>query len=265
MRNFIAERLCHLCSFRSIELKQFGKTRDGIRNSRTYQASNSGLTCTSCNGFVCIDCIKLLTPKMEVDAKHHLDLSILEAFRFAIRAKSPSQRSPPNYIGHCCILARPTTPKKATSSSRSSDLDSCSIMPARLTTTLNFTTRPRLSGCIHFPEFGVFIDSPIDCMDIHAVGAESRFVQKNKRKRNKLGHMKPPSAKVYLPARWHRVIPHTYAIENDYRAPKIKAPLPQAWKTKIFNNIKIKEPHCQHTVKVSSSFLNMMVSKSFNC
>ena len=254
MGDFIAERLCHLCSFRSIELKQFGKTRKGIRNSRTYQATNRGLTCSSCNGFVCLDCIKLLVPKMKADARHHLDSSILDAFQFATNANPRApELTPPNYIGHCCIISRPIIQESMKSNTCPQSDFSCE--PALLPPSPNFTTiRPSLSGCIHFPEFGIFIDSPMDCMDIHAVGAESHYVTKNKLKRNRSGKMKPPPAKVYLPARWHRVIPHTFAAKNHEKSPKLKAPIPESWKKMMINNLKINLPHCTHVKKVSALF-----------
>lgn len=254
MSEFIAERLCHLCSFRSIELKQFGKLRKGIRNSRTYQATNRGLLCSSCNGFVCLDCIKLLMPLMESDANHHLDSSILQAFQFATNAKPRAQVTPSNYIGHCCIISRPIIDESIESTHDSPSHSEASCKHRLPLSPTFITTRPRLSGCIHFPEFGIFIDSPMDCMDIHAVGAESHFVRNNKSKRNRSGKKKTPSAKanVYLPARWHRVIPHTYAVRNNDKAPKLKDQLPQSWKKMMINNLKINLPHCIHKKKVSA-------------
>ena len=282
---FTATRLCHLCSYRSIELKQFGTTRKGLLNTRTFQATNSGLTCTSCNAFVCLDCVKLLTPLIENDAKDHVDSYLLDSFHHALRSKGKTNCSPKNYIGHCCALSRPrhdnVTPSSAPSKKVTTKCFSVpsTIAPSKSTPASSKTAAPpesppitpRLSGCIHFPEFDLFVDSPMDCMDIHAVGAESKFIVKNKLKRNKSGNLKPPAAEIYLPARWHRVVSHTFAASIDDKAPKANGPQPESWNSTILRNVKVKQPHCVESKKVSNYLIikipinNAMVAHYYSC
>ncbi len=228
---------------------------------------------------------------IEQDTKNHADSYILDSFRHAIRSKNKSNCSPQNYIGHCCVISghfrhhvqpfsvpskmkspksNPVThtiisPKKSPASPVPANISPSKKSPASPSKMAFPKSVPRLSGTIHFPEFDLFIDSPMDCMDIHAVGAESNYVVKNKLKRNKEGNLKPPTAEVYLPARWHRVVPHLFAVSVDDKAPEANAPLPESWNCTIFRNIKVKQPHSLEYKKVSNYLITKISIKNVFC
>ena len=235
MSLFKAKSLCDLCSYRSIELKQFGNVQNGVTNCQTHQVTNLGLTCTKCNHFVCINCIKVITPKMVKDSKHFAHQGIFNAFTEAISTASATEcKTPPNYIGHCCSIARPSRDAIV-----EGDLNLS--VDEHPTTDCNNNTAP-LSGCIFFPEFGIFIDSPFDCMDIHAVGAESNYVS-NMKKRCSSGFIKAATKTTYLPARWHCVVSHQFAYENSCKSPSKNCGRPDSWSTTLYRKMKIKSPH----------------------
>ena len=239
MSLFKAKKLCHLCSYRSIEFKQFAEVKKGVSNTRTFQKSNIGLTCTKCNGFVCIDCMQLLVPVMSRDAKHYCNHDLLDAFKEAISPFSKIIKTPVDYIGHCCTISRPS---RLPASAEGDEV----IHKMPFSNCPDLT--PRLSGCIFFPEFDIFIDSPMNCMDIHAVGAEVKnVVRKAKRKRS--GKPTPPQKIEYLPARWHCVVPHPFALENNSKAPIRNGVLPAGWKMMFLRKIKIKSPHNNQIIK----------------
>ena len=228
MSLFKPERLCLLCSYRSIELKQYGKVRKGTSNSKTFQATNHGLICSNCNAFVCIDCIRLLIPTMKKDRAKFCNDSLLKAFIHADNTKKFPIKSPSNFVGHCCIIDDTKSP-----ASSDSLIDSVSS-----------SDPSKLSGCIFFPDFNLFVDSPISCMDIHAVGAETSVRWKKSKKRLSDDSQKSSKETIeYLPARWHCVIPHTFALSHDHLAPRKNGTLPNSWSMTAFRNLKIKAPH----------------------
>jgi len=283
MSLFRAERLCMLCSYRSIEWNQFGKVRrDGTVNAQTHQKTNTGLTCTKCNGFVCIGCIKKILPYMSSHAKHFVSQDLYGHYQTAAAMPLDNFHTPDCYIGHCCIVGTVppsiSSPPPSTSSTNNPKRDSSSPpVPSTNTSTvpskdavdstsisskkgadlsddcLNFSESVgRLSGCIFFPEFEMFIDSPLDCMDIHAVGPEHQYTVNNS-KRNANGEPSVERKKeCYLPGRWHCVISHCVAVELENLAPQSNdAKLPTDWRIKVFNRIKINLPH-NNKIKVST-------------
>lgn len=234
MNRFVADRLCLLCSYRTIEDQQFGNVRDGISNTRTYQATNAGLVCTICNGFVCIDCIRLLVPVISKESRKHSNTDILDMYKAAIDMHPGSIKTPPGYIGHCCSIDKPAQ--------SSQDI----INHPHETKEIHSTNESRLSGCIFYPEFCLFIDSPINCIDIHAVGAECNVTRtiskKRKHSRKGVSQIKKTS-NIYLPARWHCVISHSFATSNNRVAPTFNGSYPKSWRIKYFRNLKISCPH----------------------
>ena len=105
MSLFNAERLCMLCSYRSIELKQFGKVRKGVINAKTHQKTNTGLICTKCNGFVCVRCIEKIVPFMSSNCKHFISQDLYEHYKTAATMPLKTFCTPVDYIGHCCIVS----------------------------------------------------------------------------------------------------------------------------------------------------------------
>ena len=286
MSLFRAERLCMLCSYRSIEWNQFGKIRrDGTVNAQMHQKTNTGLICTKCNGFVCIGCIKNILPFMSSHAKNFVSQDLYDHYKTAAIMPLKNFHTPDSYIGHCCVVgivpppisSPPCTSSNPELDSSSPNVPSTSTVPSTLgdqshhhlkdvDTTLSNGAElsddalnssegvGRLSGCIFFPEFEIFIDSPLDCMDIHAVGPEHQYTI-NKSKRNLKGESSFERKKeCYLPARWHCVIPHYVAVEVENLAPASNdETLPTDWRIKALNRIKINLPH-NNKIKVSILF-----------
>ena len=239
-------KLCLLCSYRTIELKQFGKIKKGILNTRTYQQTDHGLSCSKCKSFVCIDCIKLVVPVMSRDKSNFLDLSYLQCIENMCTLKPSQITSPPDFIGHCCLVDHNIDASSSLSEAKNSHINqpSNSRSPEKL-----------ISGCIFFPEYDLFIDSPFDCMDIHAVGAEYNTTRSlvKKRKREKNSFPYKLNREEYLPARWHGVVSHEFAIEYSHLAPNPNGPPPNHWKCISLRNINIKMPHNNQKKKVCSS------------
>ncbi len=264
MALFKADRLCLLCSYRSIEWKQFGKVnKAGEINAKTHQKTNSGLICSKCDKFVCIRCIKMILPAMSSDSHQFLSTDLLDHYQSALSMPIRSVSTLGNYIGHCCSIGIDSTPpvsSDAISNIIQSDNHPSSTYqncPSAMSTPPEITTNTeikvgRLSGCIFFPEFELFIDSPLDCMDIHAVGPEHRY-ESNRLKRGSTGDPSLERKKVcFLPARWHCVISHEEALRVNELAPQSNSKtLPISWTTKLLHKIKINLPHNSSKKKVS--------------
>ncbi|OEU10743.1 hypothetical protein FRACYDRAFT_246573 [Fragilariopsis cylindrus CCMP1102] len=146
------------------------------------------------------------------------------------------------FIGHCCLIDKsfrletdPVHPNQhQCDRSRERSIDS------------------QLSGCIFFPEFLLFIDSPIDCMDIHTVGGEYKMKESNKRDtcRSSSSSSKHQNKREYLPPRWHGVVPNDFAVENAMLAPDRNGEFPDDWKSMYINNHKIALPHDENIFKM---------------
>ena len=247
MNSYKSDKLCLLCSYRTIEWKQYGKTKDGILNTRTFQDTNHGLTCTKCNQFICIECINLVLPVMIKDKSKFVNTQFVDTLEQVSGMKYSSVNTPPGFVGHCCLI-KDSVPKF--------------VPPSQNVSKLKHPDSP-LSGCIHFPEFALFIDSPFDCMDIHAVGAEYDMINvvSNKRKNNISGGNKFEKYQ-YLPARWHTVIPHQFAMKHASTSPRPNGPIPKDWKYTKLRKIKIKSPHNNNnleTVCIVSTILMFVV------
>ena len=246
MNCYKPSKLCLLCSYRTIELKQFGKIKKGILNTRTYQQTDHGLTCSKCKSFVCIDCIKLVAPVMSRDKSNFLDVNYLQCLENICSVKPSQITSPPDFIGHCCIVDHNIEVFSSHSESNNSRINKSSYSrpPERL-----------ISGCIFFPEYDLFIDSPFDCMDIHAVGAEYNTTRSlvKKQKREKKSCPYKLNREEYLPARWHGVVSHEFAIEHSHLAPNPNGPPPNHWKYKSLRKINVKMPHSNQRQKVCHS------------
>ena len=279
MSLFNATRLCLLCSYRSIEVKQFGKTRKGEINAKTHQITNSGLVCPKCDGFVCHNCISFLVPTMKLDSKHFQSTELLDHYSHAIAYPTSTVRSPPNYIGHCCLIEVPGEIKNSqkaskyqTTKAESSRTGSCDTRDISSGTIFEQTTdhscssssattshggqstdhssssksskrtSAALSGCIFYPEFNIFIDSPFDCVDVHALGEECSY-KHNCLKRRSNGDMPKPTKICNLNGRWHCVIPDNSAIKLEKISPSINGKIPSSWKVCFLRRIKVKTPH----------------------
>ena len=281
MSLFNASRLCLLCSYRSIELKQFGKTRNGEINAKTHQTTDSGLICSKCDGFVCHNCISLLVPAMKLDSKHFQSTDLLDHYSHAVEHQKSTSRSPPNYLGHCCLIELPTVthnasttipkcqstkresnpiascdtsnePKNNHSCSSASSKNSPSAQQIAVPSTSKSshkTTSPALSGCIFYPEFNIFIDSPFHCVDVHALGEEcSDEYNCLKRKMNR--DSPKPTRICNLPGRWHCVIPHNSARKLEKISPLSNGKIPSFWNVCLLRKIKVKLPHSQKACQV---------------
>ena len=281
MSLFKAEKLCMLCSYRSIELKQFGKVdKEGvIRNCKTHQKTNSGLECSKCRLFVCIRCIEMIYPAMLSDSKHYISQDLFKHYQTAATMPFETFQTPPDFIGHCCLLSDngapvpsevsiPSVASSIKSRTHADNLCSStsflSANPSRSSSQDTYRKKVdssvppsvgRLSGCIFFPEFDLFIDSPLDCMDIHAVGPEYKYENVKVSNKRKLNTARVRKKICYLPARWHCVISHEVAISIDHLAPNPNArEFPPNWSIKSLRGIKIKLPH-NNEPKVSTYFV----------
>ncbi|OEU15961.1 hypothetical protein FRACYDRAFT_240658 [Fragilariopsis cylindrus CCMP1102] len=224
MNCYKPKKLCLLCSYRSIEKKQFGMIRNGIPNTKTFQQTDIGLTCKKCNSFTCIDCINLVVPVMCHD-KHKFESTVF--FDHLEQASSAQQStlldSHSEFIGHCCLI------------NKSFRLETDPVHPNqhRCDQSRERSIDSRLSGCIFIPEFLLFIDSPIDCMDIHTVGGEYEMKESNKRDTCRLSSSSSKHQHYkheYLPPRWGGVVPHDFAVENAMLAPDRYGEFPDDWK-----------------------------------
>ena len=98
----------------------------------------------------------------------------------------------------------------------------------------------------------------MDCMDIHAVGAESNYVSEV-RKRSSSGLIKAATKSIYLPARWHCVISHQFASENSSKSPLKNCIPPESWSTTQYRSMKIKSPHNLRINKVSRNIYFIVI------
>ena len=248
-------RLCKLCSYRNIEKKQYGKVKKvkkgdkkGEPNTKTFQISDNGLVCSRCSGLTCADCMKLIIPVLRKDSHKHVNTDLLDAYVSAVRMLPSAILSPSNFVGHCCNIDSNLAEMGSDDISEEAVPDIWASNPKLLS-----SSDARLSGCIHFPEFDLFIDSPVQCTGIHAVGAEFHAAKINKRKRKKLDcpMLRASKGAVYLPARWHCVISDSHARQNNQFAPECNGPVPANWRLQLISNVKIKIPYNDKVEKVS--------------
>ena len=259
MNCYKPKKLCLLCSYRSIGKKQFGMIRNGIPNTKTSQQTDIGLTCMKCNSFTCIDCINLVVPVMRHD-KHKFESTVF--FDHLEQASSAQQStlldSHSEFIGHCCLI------------DKSFRLETDPVHPNqhRCDRSRERSIDSQLSGCIFFPEFLLFIDSPIDCMDIHTVGGEYEMKESNKRDtcRSSSSSSKHQNKREYLPPRWHGVVPNDFAVENAMLAPDRNGEFPDDWKSMYINNHKIALPHDENIFEMVRYLCMLYVCSSiFAC
>lgn len=280
MSLFNASRLCLLCSYRSIDLKQFGKTKKGEVNAKTHQTTDSGLICSRCDGFVCQNCISILVPALKHDSKHFQSIELLNHYSKALQRPTSTPSSPPNYVGHCCLIevqadkhkASATIPKckipqddtkpisstgtsnelkneQSCSSSASKASSAQQIVEPSMSKSTQKRPSPALSGSIFYPEFNIFIDSPFQCVDVHALGEECSD-EYNCLKR-KVNHDSPKPRRVCnLPGRWHCVVPYDSAKKLEKISPKGNGKIPSFWNVSLLHKIKVKLPHSSNEFKV---------------
>ena len=188
---------------------------------------------------------------MKKDVRNFVDSQYFDTL-VSVSLLNPKQlRTPANFIGHCCLIEKNIPP-----SFQDHDLDA----PATIHSPSSSNLPATLSGCIYFPEFDLFIDSPFDAMDIHAVGAEHNMVPSSyspsKRRKTTRARTKKMVRDEYLPARWHGVISHKFATDNAAHSPSPNGPIPPDWNLVYLRDFKIKSPHNQsRTEKVCDHFL----------
>ncbi len=261
MSLFKAPPLCLLCSCRSIELKQFGRSRKGVENNKSFQKTDVGMRCSKCTGFVCVDCLTLLVPIIAKDANHFVSTSLLTRWKDALSLIKLSGKTHSEHIGHCCDVhfhCDDTNTSASSSSCLSPDGHTASekmIQPMQSSIDVG-----RLSGCIFFPEFDLFIDSPLECMDIHALGAE--YTKSSNRLKRKSGGSQRNEKNCYLEARWHCVVPPDVAASIHDISPLPNVPIPNHWEVSLLHNIKVPVPHSQSDFMVR--YLRTLCVSLFN-
>ena len=237
-------RLCKLCSYRSIENKQYGKIRNGESNTKTFQTTDNGLICSSCNGLTCSVCMKLLIPFLQKNKDKHANNDLLHAYMNAVEMLPSPILTPAGFIGHCCNIDDYNVNVPTNVIHKNATVTDSMKSPS-------VVHDGRLSGCIYFPEFQLFVDSPLDCTDIHALGAEKEvtaglvpiFKKGKFRKNDGL------RSRIYLPARWHCVILDDYARSNNDISPHRNGMLPKNWNCKFLSKIKISMPQNEDIVE----------------
>ena len=114
MNSYKSDKLCLLCSYRTIEWKQYGKTKDGILNTRTFQKTNHGLTCTKCHQFICIECINVVVPVMIKDKSKFVNTEFIDTLEQVSGKKYSCVNTPPGFVGHCCLIKGLIHPPRST-------------------------------------------------------------------------------------------------------------------------------------------------------
>ena len=116
--------------------KENRKTRKGKSNTKCFQRTNDGMTCSKCNSFVCIECLLLATHLLKQDKHLFVDQTYVNNIDTIVSDYGKKNyKSPSNCIGQCCLIEQDTPIK-----------DTTSIKPNKIT---NIDT-PILSGCISF-------------------------------------------------------------------------------------------------------------------
>ena len=272
MSSLKAPSLCLLCSCRSIELKQFGKSRKGVMNTKSFQKTHVGMKCSKCNGFVCVDCLTVLVPIITKDVNHFASSSLLRRLEEALFSITSTGVTHRGHIGHCCdvylqheeknimtsTVEKTKTHLKTVMKCSSSSVVENSLPPTPCSTELV----GRLSGCVFFPEFDIFIDSPLECMDIHAVGAEVTISSNRPKRKFPANDSSRKERNCYLEARWHCVVPPEVAAAIHDISPLPNNPIPNHWEVVLLHNIKVATPHNQNDFMVR--YLIIVCHISFN-
>ena len=207
---------------------------------------------------------------MTKDKSMYLNTDFIDSLERFISVKA-QQKGGSDFIGHCCLLkeqipSSPPSPSELSNASIKLPSDNQDPQTSAATSPCyDHDIAPPLSGCIFFPEFDLFIDSPFDSMDIHAVGAKYNVERIKLKKRKKDG---TPSFRFkrdeYLPARWHGVIDHEFACRNIDLTPISNGPIPISWKCMYLRNIKIKTPENNSIKKVClTTFIVVYISNRF--
>ena len=151
---------CLFCHYRMIELKQFNKD-----NCFTYQSTDSGMKCSLCNGFTCIDCVSLLSPLIQtkINSLHESTLQYASDIKQFVQ----SHIQPQNFIGHCCLIGINT--KSTESEETKSDLKTNERKDQKI---LLSTSKIYMGGFLSIPEFQLFIDQPINVIDVHGLASD---------------------------------------------------------------------------------------------
>lgn len=170
---------CLFCHYRMIELKQFNED-----NCFTYQSNDFGMKCSLCNGFTCIDCLSLLSPLVQtkISSLHKSTLKYASDIKQFVQ----SHIQPQNFIGHCCLIQTNMNPKSQESEETKSDLNT---NEARDKTILLSTSKIYMGGFLSLPEFQLFIDQPINVIDVHGLASDflcKEFTFKTKKQKIQL-------------------------------------------------------------------------------
>lgn len=158
------DRNCLFCSAQTIEQRNVDKGKPIVH----HPTCEEGLQCFSCNSRACTNCLQ------DILEAHSEKLISRDRWCQQVQSFLLSGTAPKGFIGHCCEL------KVASTQFRKQQ---------KQQPPLNKTL---FDGHLHFPEFGILVDSPFSCKDscIDVLG---------------LGEAKP------LPPTWHCVISHDSA------------------------------------------------------
>ena len=158
---------CLYCSKKSQELKQSSK-QGSQSTTRPDSRSSSGLKCIKCQSFGCKVCLRALTKKLKEKVKHNkADTAILNAdtwYREVMKYLGKKNYHPSNFLGSCCEIDKPkkqgsTRPPTQAKKSEPPTID-------------HGTETDDLGGTLYLHEFGLLVNSPFDCVDIHGLGEQ---------------------------------------------------------------------------------------------
>ena len=187
---------CIFCSASSIEAAVLRRKMSVKRNYDDFTTSDNGLSCTNCNHFACSLCLSNVTTCIGKKLGQ-TDAWYMQVVKFLQDGTIPT-----NFIGHCC------------------EYD----MLGKQKPTTDMATATKFDGHMFFPEFGLLIDSPFTCVDIHGLGAIAD----------------------YTPGAWHCVLSHMTSVlckKNDT--------CPSPWDLSAMTKelIRIKLPYGKRQIK----------------
>jgi len=155
---------CLYCGRAAQEEKQRKKRKH--LPARCDTRSNVGLTCTICKRFGCNVCLNGMILKLEDKVNKSNETEILNNDDWYKTVKSyldteQEFRTPDNFIGSCCEFAEAKKLLKNESNNQN------------LFTNLDNSVDD-LDGALYLHEFGLLVNSPIGCVDIHGLGPQQQ-------------------------------------------------------------------------------------------
>lgn len=157
--------VCYFCCYDSTAKRSRDKFESGTgKPIASPRSCEVGLFCTyrRCQGFACSSCLEKIVNNFSL-SQQKSDRWCREVLKFL-----DTDVTPPSFIGHCC---------EWTAEYR--QLKEARKIPIKFT---------KFDGYMYLPEFGLLIDSPFKCIDVHGMGKSGE-----------------------LPPAWHCVISHKAA------------------------------------------------------